>query len=142
MIDMYKKIKELLNTEAIRYIVVGGCTTLVNLVVFTFLCEIIKMNENLSNIISIIVAILFAYVTNKVFVFKSHCTTYKEVFFEFTKFVGARLLTMMLEVGGFFLLFEIIGQNKMIAKLETQIFVLIGNFFISKFLVFVNKEES
>ena len=138
---MMKKIYNLMNTEAMRYIIVGGFTTLVNLVCFTLLCKVFNVEVNRSNIISVIVAILFAYVTNKIFVFKSHCSTMKELYLEFSKFVGARLLTMIIEVGGVFLLFEIIGQDELIAKLETQIIVLIANFIISKFLVFTKKGE-
>ena len=55
---------------------------------------------------------------------------------ECAKFVGARLATMVIEVGGVFLTVNIIGQDAMIGKLETQVIVIVGNYFISKFLVF------
>ena len=136
MKNILNQVNKLINSEAFRYIVVGGCTTLVNLISFAILCNVLHLNINISNIISVLIAILFAYVTNKIFVFKSHCANYRELYMEFSKFVGARLATMVIEVGGVFFLYEIIGQNEMIAKIETQIIVLIGNFFISKFIVF------
>lgn len=135
-----QKLYDIFNTEAMRYIIVGGCTTLVNLLVFTLLCKVIHMEVNLSNVISVITAILFAYVTNKIFVFRSHCDSLKELSVEFGKFIGARLLTMVIEVGGVFVLFDMIGQDEMIAKLETQVVVLIGNYIISKFLVFTRRK--
>ena len=140
MKKLWDKLLAIMNSEAFRYIIVGGCTTLVNLVVYTLLCKVVHMNVDLSNIISVITAILFAYVTNKIFVFQSKCKDYKELFAEFCKFVGARLLTMVIEVGGVYVLFHWVGQDEIIAKLETQIIVLIGNYIISKFFVFVSKE--
>ena len=95
-----------------------------------------NINVNISNIISIIISILFAYITNKIFVFESHCLTIKELLSELFKFFGARLLTMVIEVGGVFLLYDIIGQNEFVAKVEIQVIVLIANYIISKFFVF------
>ena len=94
------------------------------------------VNVNISNVVSIIISILFAYVTNKVFVFESHCLTIKELLSELSKFFGARLLTMVIEVGGVFLLYDIIGQSEFVAKIEIQVIVLIANYIISKFFVF------
>lgn len=136
---MLEKLKKL-DTEAIRYIIVGGLTTLVNLVVFSVLCKLMNVDVTISNIISVITAILFAYVTNKIFVFRSKTHGIKELFAEASKFIGARLLTMVIEVGGVFLLVNIIGQDEFIGKLETQVIVLVGNYFISKFIVFKGEE--
>ncbi len=139
MNGLMKKIQNLYHQEILRYIVVGGCTTAVNLIVFTVLCKIMHVEVNISNIISVICAILFAYVTNKIFVFQSHCHSTAELMKEMVSFIGARLLTMIIEVGGVFVLYEIIGQEEVIAKLETQVIVLIGNYIISKFFVFQRK---
>lgn len=138
---LLKMMYDLLTSRASRYIIVGGCTTMVNLVVFTVLCKLLHMEVNLSNVISILCAILFAYVTNKVFVFESKTHGMRELLLEMAKFVGARMSTMAIEVGGVFLLYEVIHQDELIAKLETQIIVLIVNYFISKFFVFKTKEE-
>lgn len=132
----------LYRNEGMRYLFIGGCTTVVNLAVFWLLTDILGMQSKpmmtLANIISVLLAILFAYVTNKLFVFKAHVSSSVELLMEFAKFVGARLFTMIIEVGGVYLLVNIIGQDKMIGKLETQILVIIGNYFISKWFVFTN----
>ncbi len=128
-------IKKLIHNEAFKYLVIGGCTTLVNLVVFGLLVHI-HLNVTIANIISIAVSILFAYVTNKLIVFGSHCDSFGEVLIECVIFVSARLLTMVIEVGGVYLFVNIIGQAAMIGKLETQVIVIVGNYFISKFFVF------
>lgn len=145
---MFKKIKDIIFSEAVRYLFIGGCTTLVNLLLFGFLCYLTPMGDSdigitVSNVISVMAAILFAYFANKIFVFRSKTKTVKEFVFEMSKFIGARLSTMIIEVGGVWLTVSVFGQNEMIGKLETQILVLIGNYFISKFLVFKgNKKEN
>ena len=78
---------------------------------------------------------------NKIFVFASHCKNLKELLQEFFKFVGARLFTMVVEVGGVWLLYSVIGQNELLAKIETQIIVLIVNYLISRFIVFNSKKK-
>lgn len=138
---MFSKIKAFLtnmNTEVIRYIIVGGCTTLVNLIVFTVMCKFLNIDVTLSNFVSVVTSIIFAYITNKIFVFQSKCETIQQLISEASKFIGARLLTMVIEVGGVFLLVNIIGQDELTGKLETQVIVLISNYVISKFLVFKN----
>lgn len=139
IMNMMKKIKDFLfskNAEVIRYVVVGGCTTIVNLVVFTMMCKYFTIDVTISNMTSVIVAIIFAYITNKIFVFQSQCTSLHELLEEALKFIGARLMTMVIEVGGVFLLVNIMGQDEFIGKLETQVIVLVSNYLISKFLVF------
>ena len=119
---MMNFIKKLWYNQGLRYLFFGGCTTLVNLVIFNVLVYTFHINYTVSNIISVIAAILFAYAVNKLFVFSSSCSTWKEVFLEF--------------YGGVYVLVQFIGQAKWLAKLETQVIVVIVNYFISKFLVF------
>lgn len=134
-------ILRLLNSEGMRYLFIGGCTTMVNLVVYAVLCRVVHLNVNISNIISVSVSILFAYITNKLIVFRSHCSSLSELAAECARFIGARLATMVIEVGGVFVLYEILHQNEMVAKLATQVLVVIGNYFISRFLVFKDRDK-
>ena len=134
------RLVRLLTSEGMRYLFIGGCTTLVNLVVFTVLCRIVHLEVNISNIISVSVSILFAYVTNKLIVFRSHCSSIGELAAECARFIGARLATMVIEVGGVYVLYNIIHQDELVAKLETQVLVVIGNYFISRFLVFRDRK--
>ena len=138
---MISKIKEVLKDgEAIRYIIIGVCTTLVNYIVFALLADLVKLDVTVSNVISVTLAILFAYVANKLFVFRSHCENLLELFFEFVKFIGARAITMVVEIGGLYLMHNLLGIDKHIAKLSTQVIVIIGNYFISKLIVFKGKK--
>ncbi len=118
MIEKIEKISMSKKTEIIRYVIVGGCTTLVNVMMFAFMCKVLYIDVTISNFISVMIAILFAYITNKIFVFQAKCSNFKELLNEASKFIGARLLTMIIEVGGVFLLVNIIGQDELFGKIR------------------------
>ena len=134
-----KKLKELIlhfyQNDVIRYVFFGGCTTLVNLVCF-FVLRKCRVELNIANLISIITAILFAYVVNSRYVFQDKCETFKDHIRPFCKFISARLVTMVIEVGGVWLLVEMCKMNDMAGKFITQFIVLALNYRFSKFFVF------
>ena len=132
---MKKLIRKMIDNDIIRYLFFGGCTTLVNLVVF-YVLRRLSVNLNLSNLVSIIAAILFAYVVNSKYVFHDKCETLKDHIRPFGKFVGARLITMAIELGGVWLLVEKMRLPDMAGKLCTQVIVIVLNYIFSKFLVF------
>ena len=136
---MKEKISELigkvLTKEIIFYIIFGVLTTVINLGVFYVLTDLLNLNENLSNIIAIITAVLFAYFTNKDLVFHSEAKTLKEKWKEFAKFISGRAFTMVIEWVGGALLF-LTPMPQMISKLIVTVVVVILNFFISKFFAF------
>ena len=115
---MKQWIRKMYESSVIRYIFFGGCTTMVNLVSF-FILRKLKVELNIANIISIILAILFAYVVNSKYVFQDKCETLKDHVQPFCKFVSARLVTMVIEVGGVWLLVSVMGLNDMIGKFLT-----------------------
>lgn len=131
-------LKKVLKKEVILYIIFGVITTLVNLVSFYIMNTVLKWNENVSNFIAIIVAVLVAYLTNKDLVFHSAAKTIKEKLIEFWKFILGRAATMLIEFGGGFLLFKLPIPN-IITKLALTVIVIILNFFISKFFAFKKK---
>ena len=134
---MKQWIKKMYENSVIRYIFFGGCTTMVNLVSF-FVLRKLKVELNVANIISIILAILFAYVVNSKFVLLAKCETLKDHIRPFCKFVGARLSTMVIEVGGVWFFAEIVHLNDMVGKLIIQFVVMALNYVFSKFLVFTS----
>lgn len=140
-----KKIKELIikcwNNDVLRYIFFGGCTTLVNLACYYILRLLTSINMNVANTISVAVAILFAYFVNSRFVFVSEAVDFRQRFGEFTKFVSARLSTMVIEVGGVWLMVDFMHINDLIAKFVIQFIVLALNYVFSKFLVFTKKDK-
>lgn len=134
-------IKKVLTKEVILYIVFGLLTTAVNLGLFFILNTLLKINENVSNFIAIITAVLFAYVTNKDLVFHSEAKGAREKWTEFAKFISGRAFTMIIEfVGGIILLQPEREIQNLIIKAMLTIIVIILNFFISKFFAFKKKK--
>lgn len=123
----YKKYKEI-----IHYLIVGVLTTIVSLASY-YLFRLFISNYQVCTILSWITAVLFAYVTNKIFVFESKN---KNIIKEFSEFVGARIMTLLFEMLFMFVTVELIHINDRIAKLIVQVFITILNYVLSKLFVF------
>lgn len=132
---MERWIRTLYENDKVRYVFFGGCTTLVNLTSF-FILRRAGMKLTAANIISIILAIIFAYLVNSKYVFQDKCETLQDHIRPFCKFISARLVTMAIEVGGVWLLVEAAGMMDMAGKFIVQFIVLILNYIFSKFFVF------
>lgn len=133
---MKKWIEALYHNDVVRYIFFGGLTTLVNVGVFYLLRRFTPIPRDISNTISVVISILFAFVTNSAFVFHSQARGIGEHLVELCKFFGARVLTLVIEVGGVHWL-VVAGMGEMPAKIVTQFIVIALNYVFSKFLVFV-----
>lgn len=127
--ELYKKYR-----EQITYLFFGGMTTLVNWVTYALLTGFSEdMNKSLANAIAWGAAVLFAFFTNKFFVFRHKS---EHIFREFLTFFGARALSGLVEIGGFALFVDVIGFNDWIVKIAIAVFVVIANYVLSKFLIF------
>lgn len=150
------KIKELFikYKELITYVIFGVLTTLVNFAAFWVLDKILGAHLYLlSNAIAWVVAVVFAYVTNKLWVFESKSWAPKIVAKESVEFVAARLFSFAIEEGGLLLFvdylgfsefsFELLGYEftgRFIAKVILAVIVVILNYFFSKFIIFAKKK--
>ena len=135
-----KIIEKILTKEVILYIAFGILTTIVNLGSFYVMNSILQWNENISNIIAILLAVIFAYITNKDLVFHANAKNLKERIQQFCKFMLGRAFTMVLEFVGGLLLFNLPIPN-IIIKAGLTVIVIILNFFISKFFAFKNNTK-
>ena len=133
MIRLYYKYREIIN-----YLIVGGLTTVVSLGVYyisvvSFLDPLDPLQLQVANIISWIAAVTFAYYTNRKYVFESKDP---DLLREGAAFFMSRVGTLLMDMGAMFLLVTLLGVNDKIAKLIVQAIVTIGNYLLSKFLVF------
>lgn len=135
-----EKVKKVLNKEVIFYLIFGVLTTIINLGSFYILNTLLSVNENLANFIAIILAVLFAYFTNKDLVFHSEVKTFKDKIIQFLKFMSGRAFTLAVEFFGGLLLFKIPIPN-MITKIFLTVIVVILNYFISKYFAFNSKSK-
>ena len=123
--------------ELIIYGVFGLCTTLVNFVTYKLFNMLLGVEYYLvSNIVAWFISVVFAYVTNKPFVFHSHDWSAQTVVPELGKFVGSRIASGGLETLFIFLTVDCLHWNGNIMKLLTSILVVILNYVASKLLVF------
>lgn len=127
--------------DIIFYIIFGVLTTVVNLGSFFVLNSLLKVEKNTANFIAILLAVIFAYITNKDLVFHSEADSFKERIIEFCKFMLGRAFTMVVEFVGGLILFELPIPN-IITKMGLTIIVIILNFFISKFFAFKSKKDN
>lgn len=134
--ELYLKYKEIIN-----YLIFGVLTTVVNIVTYAIFARLFHIDEVISNIIAQILSILFAYVTNKIYVFESKTTNIKEILQELISFFGCRIFTAVLDTAVFTLMVKKIGINDLIAKCITQVIVIVLNYVFSKILIFRKKDK-
>ena len=144
---MKELIKKVMNKEVILYLIFGVLTTVVSLgvkyaLLFTVLDAENSFELQVSIVISWIAACLFAYITNRIWVFESKS---KNIILEMTKFFGGRLLTLGMEMLIMYIFVTALGLNSdtwvVIWTLVTQVLIIIGNYIISKIFVFKNKKK-
>ena len=136
-----KKIKALMVQywEVLSYLIFGVLTTVVNYLVYLPVYNLLGLSAALSNAIAWVVAVAFAYLTNKPFVFKSHDWSAKTVIPELTKFVGCRVASGAAETLILLVTVDILCWNGNIWKLVTSVLVVILNYIASKLVVFRKK---
>lgn len=133
-----KKLKELFKKyyDLITYLVFGVLTTVVNYLVYLPCYNLLELGASVSNVIAWVVAVSFAFLTNKPFVFRSHDWSAKVVLPELVKFVGTRIGSGALETLILFLTVDLLHWDGNIWKLVTSVLVVILNYVGSKLLVF------
>ena len=138
-----KRIRDLIVKyyDVLSYLFFGGLTTAVNYLIYLPCYNWLGLSASVSNVIAWVVAVAFAYVTNKPFVFKSHDWSAKTVIPELTKFVGCRVASGVLETAIIFVTVDVLAWNGNWMKLITSVLVIILNYFGSKLLVFKRKEK-
>ncbi|MDD3187657.1 MAG: GtrA family protein [Bacilli bacterium] len=120
--------------EIIKYVIAGVCTTIVSLLVYNLLRNI-NVDYQVSNVISWICAVTFAYFINKYYVFKNK----EKSLIEFFNFVKYRILSLGIEIGSMFILVSMLSINDRISKLIVQVIVQVLNYVFSKLFVFKKK---
>lgn len=135
LIQFYKKHKGI-----VLYLIFGALTTLVNILTYYLCYQVLSLSNVLSTIIAWVVAVAFAFVTNKLFVFESSARKKKAVI-EAVNFTACRVGTGVIEIAMMYLLVDILAFNGTIMKLITNVVVIILNYVASKLLVFRGKKE-
>jgi len=122
--------------DVLAYLIFGGLTTLVNYAVYLPLYNLANCSAAFSNCAAWVVAVIFAFLTNKPFVFKSNDWSWKVTFPELVKFVSCRIGSGLGETAIIFLTVDCLHCNGNVIKLVTSVLVVIVNYAASKLLVF------
>lgn len=128
---LFKKYK-----QVILYLFFGGCTTLINIVVYALLYRVLQIANVPSTIAAWLVSVIFAFVTNRSLVFESRETELRGRLRELVSFFGCRVLTGVLDVIIMAVAVDMLGWNGLLWKLISNVLVIILNYLASKFLIF------
>lgn len=138
MKDVTQQLKELFlkYRSVILYLFFGGCTTVINIVCYTTLYDYCGVSNASSTAIAWLASVIFAFLTNKTFVFQSKHTQLKKQFLEFASFFGFRIMTGILDVTIMVLAVDVMGWNNLIWKFVSNVIVTVLNYIVSKLFIF------
>lgn len=127
----YKK-----NKEVLLYLFFGGLTVVVSVVTYGYFTMGCHMNELVANVISWIIAVLFAFITNRIWVFDKPTDTMGAFLRQLVSFLGGRVLTLLVEEALLFVFITCLDFNSMLVKVVAQVVVIVLNYVFSKWFVF------
>lgn len=120
----------------LMYLFFGICTTVINIVTYWIFYIYLDFPNILSTIFSWIISVLFAYITNKLWVFESRSFDKKVLVREITTFFGARFISGVIDLGIMFVFVDILFSPAMVVKFISNVFVVIFNYIASKLVIF------
>ena len=121
--------------EVISYLFFGGLTTVVNYAAYLLTAPFFN-TTTIPTAIAWVLAVIFAYVTNRIFVFHSQARGAKVLLREILSFFGARVLSGIVDVGIMWVFADHLGFNDKLMKLASNVFVVIFNYIASKLIIF------
>lgn len=135
-----KKLKQYLEEknlwEVFSYLFFGGCTFVVNFITYFLFKDLLHFNYIIANLIAWILSVLFAYITNKLYVFESRGQTLAQNLKELFLFFAARILTLGFDMGSLSFCLEVLKTSDFIAKFVSQFIVILSNYIFSKLIIF------
>lgn len=132
---LYEKYKDL-----IPYGIFGVLTTLANIYVYKFCAHTLKLGTTASNALAWFVAVLFAYLTNRKWVFHSEAKGAKEIWREVLTFYAGRIATGLLDMANMWVFVDALHLNDMVIKWLSNIVVILLNYVLSKKVIFKHKD--
>ncbi|WP_203339206.1 GtrA family protein [Planococcus beijingensis] len=123
----------------LMYLIMGGWTTVVNIVVYWICEEMFYLDYRISTTIAWVFAVVFAYVVNKRFVFKSVTNTWRDRFAEMGSFFGFRVLSFFMDLGTMMVLVGLLSINGTVSKILANVIVLVANYIFSKKFIFKDR---
>ncbi len=132
---MYRKYE-----EGINYLIFGFLAFVLNYVLYFLFSSAMQMHYMAATALSWVLTVVFAYWTNRTFVFKSKNKDAQSLGKEFLSFIGARVATEVLELALMFLMVDCMDLNEYLSKFACQVIVIVANYFLSKLWIFKEKK--
>lgn len=140
MLEKFRQIYDK-HREVILYIFFGCLTTVANYVPYVIMTELLHANEFLSVAVAWIISVLFAYFTNRKWVFRSTASGTKEIAFEMVSFFAARAFSLVVDMACMYVGKTLLGLNHLLVKLFANVLVIILNYVFSKLIIFRKKPK-
>ncbi len=128
---LYKK-----HEEGINYLIFGFLAFVLNYILYFVFADAMQMHYMAATVLSWVLTVVFAYWTNRTFVFKSQNKDTGSVVKEFVSFIGARIATEVLELVLMYVMVDLLSINDKISKLVCQALVILANYVLSKIWIF------
>ena len=128
---LYKK-----HEEGINYLIFGFLAFVLNYILYFVFADAMQMHYMAATVLSWVLTVVFAYWTNRTFVFKSQNKDIGSVVKEFVSFIGARIATEVLELVLMYVMVDLLSINDKISKLVCQVLVILANYVLSKIWIF------
>ncbi len=140
---MMEKLKALFikYREPILYIFFGGYTTVVNYVSYLFLEHVLSVHYMAATVIAWFLSVVFAYLTNRKWVFSSQANTPGLIAKEAASFFASRIFSGVMDAALMYLCVDLLHFNSDISKLSINVLVILLNYLLSKLLVFRKKSD-
>lgn len=131
--------KKVVNRETVTYAIAGVLTTIVNIISYHLFCNVLGIENLIANGIAWVIAVIFAYVVNDIWVFQSKTFALRDEIEKVTKFFGARIFSFVIEEAGMYVFVDILKWNNLLVKAGLAVIVIVLNYIFSKLFIF-NKE--
>ncbi|MBQ3420932.1 MAG: GtrA family protein [Romboutsia sp.] len=125
--------------ETILYLFFGVLSTVINIFTYFIASRVLSFGLIQSNILAWVIAVIFAFITNKFFVFESKEVTSKIIIKEFISFIGCRVFSCLIEIILMYFMVRMLMVNDIIVKIITNVIVIIINYVLSKIIIFKKK---
>ena len=127
--------------QPILYLFFGVCTTAVNIITYYLCAHPLHLSVVASTCIAWVISVLFAYITNKWWVFESHTLNPGKVWREFVSFVLCRVATFLFNLAALFVMVDLMKMEFFLCKLLISVVVVVLNYVFSKILIFTNDKK-
>ncbi|MGZ0877468.1 GtrA family protein [Priestia megaterium] len=130
-----------INKELFLYLFFGVLTTFINILIYTVLTKMFLFHYQTSTVLAWVISVLFAFITNKKYVFSSKSYSLSAVFREGLLFIIYRILSLGIDLLVMFIAIQILNMDDLVAKVIANILVVIVNYMVSKFHIFKTREH-